>query len=68
MLQRCRLALQDDLTGGGLGGEVEIDETFIGGKGRNMDKDVKERRPRVSRSTGGKAIVIVIGMLQRDGA
>jgi transposase-like protein len=37
MLQRIRLALQDDTKGGGkLGGEVEADETFIGGKSRNM--------------------------------
>jgi len=35
MLQRIRLALQDD-EGGKLGGEVEADETFIGGKARNM--------------------------------
>src|SRR5579863_8696538 len=27
MLQRGRLAMQDDLTGGKLGGEVEVDET-----------------------------------------
>jgi len=37
MLQRIRLALQDDTKGGGkLSGEVEADETFIGGKSRNM--------------------------------
>lgn len=30
MLHRVRLAMQDDLTGGNLGGEVEVDETFIG--------------------------------------
>src|SRR5579859_19262 len=30
MLQRARLAMQDDLSGGSLGGQVEIDETFIG--------------------------------------
>jgi len=36
MLQRIRLAMQDDLTGGTLGGEVEVDESFIGGKVRNM--------------------------------
>src|SRR5258706_8899207 len=37
MLQRIRLAMQDDTNGGGkLGGEVEVDETFIGGKARNM--------------------------------
>ena len=42
MLHRIRLAMQDDLTGGKLGrGEVEIDETFIGGKVRNMHKGRK---------------------------
>jgi transposase-like protein len=66
MLQRVRLAMQDDRSGGkigGHGGEVEIDETFIGGKARNMHKDRKERRQRGGRNTGGKAIVL--GMLER---
>ena len=39
MLQRLRLALQDDFFGKKLGGgnsEVEVDESFIGGKARNM--------------------------------
>ena len=36
MLHRIRLAMQDDGGGGKLGGEVEVDETFIGGKARNM--------------------------------
>ena len=36
MLQRIRLAMQDDDSGGKLGGEVEVDETYIGGKARNM--------------------------------
>src|SRR5438067_13223649 len=31
MLHRIRLAMQDELTGGSLAGEIEIDETFIGG-------------------------------------
>src|SRR5882757_5018075 len=35
MLSRLRLALQAG-DGGKLGGEVEVDETFIGGKARNM--------------------------------
>jgi len=30
MLHRIRLAMQDDLTGGMLNGEIEVDETFIG--------------------------------------
>ena len=32
MLHRIRLAMQDPQTGGELAGEVEVDETFIGGK------------------------------------
>jgi transposase-like protein len=42
MLHRIRLAMQDDLTGGKLGGSgngVEVDETFIGGKARNMQQE-----------------------------
>src|SRR6266571_6922242 len=34
MLQRGRLAMQSK-TGGKLGGSIEVDETFIGGKARN---------------------------------
>jgi transposase-like protein len=37
MLHRIRLAMQDKTFGGGkLNGEVEVDETFIGGKARFM--------------------------------
>jgi transposase-like protein len=64
MLQRCRLAMQDELTGGNLGGEVEIDETFIGGKIRNMHKD-RKRRAKLSGHKGDKSVVL--GMLQRGG-
>src|SRR5687768_8861074 len=46
MLHRIRLAMQDKLTGGKLGGEVEADETYIGGKARFMHK---ERRHRVTK-------------------
>src|SRR5688572_10595064 len=35
MLHRIRLAMQTETTGGKLGGDVEVDETFIGGKARN---------------------------------
>ncbi len=47
MLHRIRLLMQDENFGsklGGDGGEVEADETFIGGKARNMHKDVHARR------------------------
>src|SRR5450432_2888176 len=63
MLHRIRLAMQDDLTGGSLSGEVEVDETFIGGKARNMHKERKRRVQAESRNLGGKAIVM--GMLER---
>src|SRR5271167_1913792 len=62
MLHRIRLAMQDELTGGMLGGEVEVDESFIGGKVRNMHKDRKERAQKTSRK-GDKAIVL--GILER---
>ena len=63
MLHRIRLALQDD-TGGKLGGYVEVDETFIGGKARNMHQG---RRDRVITGTGGMGKVAVMGLLQRHG-
>src|SRR5437764_12867713 len=39
MLQRIRLAMQADHGSGKLNGVVEVDETFIGGKARNMHAD-----------------------------
>jgi transposase-like protein len=63
MLHRVRLAHQGR-HGGKLIGEVEIDETFIGGKARNMHK---ERRERVITGTGGKDKAIVMGMAERGG-
>jgi transposase-like protein len=63
MLQRARLAMQDDLTGGMLGGEVEVDETFIGGKIRNMHKARKVKAQKTSQK-GDKAIVL--GILERE--
>jgi len=65
MLHRIRLAMQDEQSGGMLGGEVEVDETFIGGKARNMHKAKKIRVQKEGRNTGGKSIVM--GMLERGG-
>jgi hypothetical protein len=62
MLSRIRLGLQDDLTGGMLGGEVEVDESYIGGKVRNMHKARKAVVQRDSQK-GNKAIVL--GILER---
>ena len=65
MLHRVRLALQDTQTGGKLSGEVEVDETFIGGKARNMHADVKARKIQGRRGPMGKAIVAAV--LERGG-
>jgi transposase-like protein len=64
MLQRLRLALQDDFYGSKLGGEVEVDESFIGGKARNMH--VSKRRRRIT-GTGTKDKTAVMGILERGG-
>src|SRR5271165_3704895 len=63
MLHQIRLALQDEAFGK-LNGEVEVDETFIGGKARNMHLDKRERR---ITGTGGKDKTIVFGALERGG-
>jgi len=62
MLHRVRLAMQDGERGGKLGGEVEVDETFIGGASRFMHKD---KRARVITGTGGAGKVAVMGLLER---
>jgi transposase-like protein len=64
MLHRIRLAMQDDSFGSKLGGEVEADETFIGGKSRNMHLSKRQRR---ITGTGGKDKTAVMGMLERGG-
>jgi transposase-like protein len=64
MLHRIRLAMQDDFFGSKLNGEVEVDETFIGGKARNMH--VSERKRRIT-GTGGKDKTAVVGILERGG-
>src|ERR1022692_224951 len=66
MLHRIRLAMQDEHWGGKLSGEVEADETFIGGKARNMHKSVKARRiTGQGRNTDDK--IMVMGILERGG-
>jgi len=47
-----------------LSGEVEVDETFIGGKARNMHAGKRARR---ITGTGGKDKAAVIGILERGG-
>ncbi len=66
MLHRIRLAHQEKHDGklGGEGSEIETDETFVGGKARNMHK---ARRKRVITGTGGKDKTVVMGMVERGG-
>lgn len=63
MLHRIREAMQDK-TANKLGGEVEIDETFIGAKARNMHKS-KRAEKITGRGPDGKEIVF--GMVERGG-
>jgi len=63
VLHRIRLAMQN----GSMEkfcDDVEVDETYIGGKARNMHKAVKEQR---ITGTGGKDKSIVFGMIERGG-
>jgi transposase-like protein len=63
MLHRIRLAMQDEI-GGKMSGHVEVDETYIGGKARNMHKG---RKARIIKGTGGMGKVAVQGLLARHG-
>jgi transposase-like protein len=60
---RIRFALGLE-AGNKFSGQVEADETFIGGKARNMHR---EKRERVIKGTGGKDKVAVMGILERGG-
>ena len=67
MLHRIRLGMQSK-DGGKLGGgehdKVEIDETFIGGKARNMHKERRQRMHNVGMYVAKTA---VMGMMERGG-
>lgn len=70
MLQRLRLAMQSgSITKlGGSGSAVEMDETFIGGKLKNMHKSKKPKGTGFSgKSVGAMAKTVVVGMLERKG-
>ena len=71
LLHRIRKAMQNG-SFAKLSGEVEVDETYIGGKARNMHKTVLAKRvaqfatPRTGRNeTTGK--IAVMGLLERRG-
>lgn len=64
MLHRIRTAMQENGSSklGGGSGEIEADETFVGGKSKNMHK---RKRTGLGRGSVGKAIVV--GLLERGG-
>jgi transposase-like protein len=64
MLQRIRLAMQDESTGGKLSGDVELDETFIGGKARNMHFKQRQRLG-ITKGASMAGKVAVMGLLER---
>lgn len=63
MLHRIRLALQAG-SFDKIDGTAEVDETFIGGKARNMHAD--KRKQKIT-GTGGKDKTMVVGALERGG-
>jgi len=63
MMHRIRKAMQTG-TFVKFVGEVEVDETFIGGKARNMH--IAQRKRRIT-GTGTKDKIAVMGILQRGG-
>jgi transposase-like protein len=70
MLQRIRLAMKNKsvLKLGYRGGPVEMDETFIGGKLKNMHKSKKPKGTGFSGvPSGAMAKTIVVGMVERGG-
>lgn len=62
MLHRIRLAMQTGTFDKHLKGEVEADETFIGGKARNMHKGKRK-----AKGSGVVGKAVVMGLLERNG-
>ena len=62
MLQRVRLAMQSGSFWKKMEGEIEADESFIGGLARNMHKDKKAKIT----GTGGAGKAVVMGILDRN--
>jgi transposase-like protein len=63
LLHRIRLAMQNG-TFEKMSGQVEADETYIGGLARNMHRSEHSRK---ITGTGGAGKVAVMGLLERDG-
>ena len=64
MLHRIRLAMQAG-TLEKMSGEVEVDETFVGGKVGFMKRDARERRGITKRGGGSSYKTVVMGFRER---
>jgi transposase-like protein len=64
MMHRIRIALQNQSFEKKLSGDVEVDETYIGGKARNMHYD---KQKKVLKAEGSFRKAVVMGMLERNG-
>ncbi len=64
MLHRIRVAMQNET--GLFSGRVEADETFIGGRARNMHIDKKAKRTSLQKGRGYIGKVAVMGLLERN--
>jgi len=64
MLHRLRMLMHED-DDSRLAGEIEMDETFVGGKAKNMHKAKRAKALKVEGTFKGKTIVV--GMLERKG-
>src|SRR5205085_5460610 len=62
MFKQIRSMLNEGLDP--LSGKVEVDETYVGGKAKNMHKD---RREKVIQGRGAVGKVPVVGAVQREG-
>jgi transposase-like protein len=65
MLHRIRLAMQQGSIL--LSGEVEVDESYIGGKSGNMHKDARTRKGASKGGTVGSGKIPVLGLRERGG-
>jgi transposase-like protein len=65
MLHRIRFALHVGSFDAKLAGQIEADETLVGGRAINMHKEKREKR--VGGKTGGNHMTCVMGLLERHG-
>lgn len=65
MLHKARKAMGTDEFLSKLSGKIEIDETYVGGKAKNMHSAKREALKKNRRVTGDKTVVL--GMVERGG-